>query len=60
MSTKSPTEADILRPIQNVSKLYFIMFAVAGLALGAFLVAWGYQLYQGLVVTGPSHGWPNC
>jgi Ni/Fe-hydrogenase subunit HybB-like protein len=54
MSTKSPTEADILRPIQNVSKTYFIMFAVAALALGAFLIGWAYQLQQGLVVTGLS------
>ncbi|MFU8868508.1 NrfD/PsrC family molybdoenzyme membrane anchor subunit [Natronococcus sp.] len=54
MSTKSPTEADILRPIQNVSKSFFIIFAVAALALGAFLVAWMYQLQQGMVVTGLS------
>jgi Ni/Fe-hydrogenase subunit HybB-like protein len=54
MSTKTPTEADILRPIQNVSKKFFILFAVAGLALGAFLVAWMYQLQQGMIVTGLS------
>ncbi|AGB37416.1 NrfD/PsrC family molybdoenzyme membrane anchor subunit [Natronococcus occultus] len=54
MSTKSPTEADILRPIQNVSKTYFIVFALAALALGAFLVGWAYQLSEGMAVTGLS------
>ncbi len=54
MSTKSPTEADILRPIKNTSKTYFILFAVAALALGIFLVGWAYQLYEGMSVTGLS------
>ncbi|MFC4437554.1 MULTISPECIES: NrfD/PsrC family molybdoenzyme membrane anchor subunit [Natrialbaceae] len=54
MSTKTPTEADILRPIQNTSKKFFALFAVSALALGAFLVAWMYQLQQGMVVTGLS------
>ncbi|ELY53714.1 NrfD/PsrC family molybdoenzyme membrane anchor subunit [Natronococcus jeotgali] len=52
MSTKTPTEADILRPIQNVSKGYLALFALCALALGAFLVGWAYQLQQGLIVTG--------
>ncbi len=54
MSTKTPSEADILRPIDNFSKKYFILFGVAGLALGAFMVGWMYQLWQGMAVTGLS------
>ncbi|WP_265111541.1 NrfD/PsrC family molybdoenzyme membrane anchor subunit [Halosolutus halophilus] len=52
MSTKTPTEADILRPINSLTRGYIALFAVCALALGAFLVAWAYQLQQGLVVTG--------
>ncbi|MFC6717809.1 NrfD/PsrC family molybdoenzyme membrane anchor subunit [Natrialbaceae archaeon GCM10025810] len=54
MSTKLPTEADILRPIQNTSKKYFILFGAAALALGIFLVGWMYQLSEGMIVTGLS------
>ncbi|WP_293032624.1 NrfD/PsrC family molybdoenzyme membrane anchor subunit [Natronococcus sp.] len=54
MSTKAPTEADILRPIKNTTTTYFLLFGVAGLALLAFLIGWGYQLAEGLIVTGLS------
>ncbi|SDK18480.1 NrfD/PsrC family molybdoenzyme membrane anchor subunit [Natronorubrum texcoconense] len=54
MSTKSPTEADILRPVNNVSKQYFILFGLCTLAFGAFLVGWMYQLAEGMAVTGLS------
>ncbi|SIR83340.1 NrfD/PsrC family molybdoenzyme membrane anchor subunit [Natronorubrum thiooxidans] len=54
MSTKTPSEADILRPVNNVSKKYFMLFGAAALALGAFLVAWMYQLANGMAVTGLS------
>jgi len=46
MGTKTPSEADILRPIGTTSKTYFAMVAVAGLALLAFLIGWAYQLQQ--------------
>ncbi|WP_226041484.1 NrfD/PsrC family molybdoenzyme membrane anchor subunit [Natrinema sp. DC36] len=52
MSTKEPTEADILRPINTLTTKYFIMYGVAALGLVAFLIAWAYQLQQGLIVTG--------
>jgi len=52
MSTKEPTEADILRPINTLTKKYFILYGAATLGLVAFLVAWAYQLQQGLIVTG--------
>ncbi|ELY58892.1 polysulfide reductase NrfD [Natronococcus amylolyticus DSM 10524] len=54
MSTKAPTEADILRPIKNTTTTYFILFGVAGLALLIFLIGWAYQLAEGLIVTGLS------
>ena len=52
MSTKSPTVDDILRPIQHTSKRYFVLLAVTALAFGIFLVMWGVQLAEGLVITG--------
>ncbi|TMT80441.1 dehydrogenase [Haloterrigena sp. H1] len=51
MGTKTPSEADILRPIGSTSTTYFVMVAIAGLAFVAFLVGWAYQLQEGLVVT---------
>ncbi|RKD97137.1 NrfD/PsrC family molybdoenzyme membrane anchor subunit [Halopiger aswanensis] len=52
MSTKTPSEADILRPVNKFSKKFIALSAVSALALGVFLVAWAYQLQQGLIVTG--------
>ena len=52
MSTKLPTEEDILRPVNSLTKKYFILYGVATLALVTFLVAWAYQLQQGMIVTG--------
>ncbi|WP_265109261.1 NrfD/PsrC family molybdoenzyme membrane anchor subunit [Halosolutus halophilus] len=54
MATKSPSEADILRPIKHTSTTYYALVAVAGLAFVLFLIGWGYQLAEGLVVTGLS------
>ncbi|ARS91793.1 NrfD/PsrC family molybdoenzyme membrane anchor subunit [Natrarchaeobaculum aegyptiacum] len=54
MSTKTPREADILRPFQGTSTAYYALFALAALAFGAFLIGWMYQLYEGLAVTGLS------
>ncbi|NGM68118.1 polysulfide reductase NrfD [Natronolimnobius sp. AArcel1] len=54
MSTKTPSKADILRPIQETSSTYYILVAVAGLAFAVFLIGWFYQLYEGMVVTGLS------
>ncbi|AGB32200.1 polysulfide reductase NrfD [Natrinema pellirubrum DSM 15624] len=52
MSTKEPTEADILRPINTFTKKYIILYGAAALGLVAFLIAWAYQLQKGLIVTG--------
>ncbi len=54
MSTKTPSEADILRPINNTSKKYFIGLGLAGGAFAIFLAMWIYQLSVGLVITGLS------
>ncbi|OIB57953.1 NrfD/PsrC family molybdoenzyme membrane anchor subunit [Natrialba sp. SSL1] len=54
MSTKTPSEDDILRPMHTFTKKYVLLFAIAALALGAFLVGWMYQLQQGMAVTGLS------
>ncbi|PGF14475.1 dehydrogenase [Natrinema sp. CBA1119] len=52
MGTKTPSEADILRPIGATSKTYFALVAIAGLAFVLFLIGWAYQLQEGLIVTG--------
>ncbi|THE64218.1 dehydrogenase [Salinadaptatus halalkaliphilus] len=54
MSTKRPTTADILRPMQRTTKWFYLAFAVAGVALFVWVLAWGYQLRAGMVVTGLS------
>ncbi|WP_255191625.1 NrfD/PsrC family molybdoenzyme membrane anchor subunit [Natronobeatus ordinarius] len=52
MSTKTPSEEDILRPMKHTSKKFFVAFALAALAFGVFLMMWSYQLSEGLIVTG--------
>ncbi|OLZ41141.1 dehydrogenase [Natrinema saccharevitans] len=52
MSTKEPSEEDILRPINTFTNKYIALYGISALALVAFLVAWAYQLQQGLIVTG--------
>ncbi|WP_306054371.1 NrfD/PsrC family molybdoenzyme membrane anchor subunit [Natronococcus wangiae] len=54
MGTKTPTEADILRPIKNTSTTYLALVAIAGLAFVLFLIGWSYQLAEGMIVTGLS------
>ncbi len=52
MATKSPSEADILRPIKQTSTKYYALVALTGLAFGLFMLGWAYQLAEGMVVTG--------
>ncbi|ELZ13762.1 polysulfide reductase NrfD [Halovivax asiaticus JCM 14624] len=52
MSAETPSEADILRPINTLTKKWVALVAIAGLAFALFLVGWAYQLQKGLVVTG--------
>ncbi len=54
MSTKTPREADILRPLRQTSRTYYALVAIAGLAFGLFILGWLYQLWEGMVVTGLS------
>ncbi len=52
MSTEDAGPDDILRPIENTSKWWYIAFgAVSAIAL-AWVTVWGYQLQEGLIVTG--------
>ncbi|WP_120243951.1 NrfD/PsrC family molybdoenzyme membrane anchor subunit [Halopiger aswanensis] len=54
MSTKTPSRADIVRPIGRPSTKYLVVAAVATLAFVVFLVGWTYQLAEGMAVTGLS------
>ena len=54
MSTRKPTEEDILRPIERTTPWWFAFALAASIALGIFLILWAYQLWEGLVVTGLS------
>ena len=48
------SRADILRPIQRTTKAYYVALGVASLVAGIWAIAWIYQLYHGLIVTGLS------
>ncbi|MCU4751297.1 polysulfide reductase NrfD [Halobacteria archaeon AArc-curdl1] len=48
------SRADILRPIQRTTKAYYVALGVASLFAGIWAIAWIYQLYHGLIVTGLS------
>lgn len=54
MTTKEPGVEDILRPIQNTSKWYFIALAVALGGAGTWVALYTMQLLNGLAVTGLS------
>lgn len=53
MSTR-PSQEDILRPIQQTSKWYFLTFGLAGLGVTLWMIAFAWQSYHGLIVTGLS------
>jgi len=52
MSSKEATPADIVRPTKSTSKWYYLVGGVATLITLVWLVAWGWQLENGLIVTG--------
>ncbi|TYT62851.1 NrfD/PsrC family molybdoenzyme membrane anchor subunit [Natrialba swarupiae] len=54
MSSKVPRREDILRPTRRTTGAFYLAFCLASIALLAWLVAWAYQLQQGLIVTGLS------
>ncbi|WP_459808344.1 NrfD/PsrC family molybdoenzyme membrane anchor subunit [Halopiger thermotolerans] len=54
MSTKTPSRADIVRPIQRPSVKYLVVAGIAALAFVVFLIGWAYQLEEGMAVTGLS------
>jgi len=52
MSSQKATPADIVRPTESTSKWYYIVGAVATVIALVWVVLWGWQLENGLVVTG--------
>jgi len=52
MATKAGGPEDILRPILNTSKKYYIAFGVASAVALVWMAAFGWQLQNGLIVTG--------
>lgn len=53
MSSRGPSRLDkILRPIEVISKKYYIVLAISILIVAWFMQAWVWQLSNGLVVTG--------
>jgi Ni/Fe-hydrogenase subunit HybB-like protein len=47
-----PSRADVLRPIRETSRTYYLLLIPVLGVIGVFLAAWTYQLTHGLVVTG--------
>ncbi len=56
MSDKRPTDAkinsDLLRPVMNPGRGWYVVFAIAALVFLAACGAFGYQLYRGIGVWG--------
>ena len=50
-STKEPGPDDILRPILNTSKWYYVAFGAATAVAVVWMAIFGYQLQHGLIVT---------
>jgi len=51
MSAIDAEPDDILTPIKNTSKWWYIAFGAAATVALIWLAAWGYQLQEGLIVT---------
>lgn len=51
MSSKESTPADIVRPTKDTSRWYYLIGGVATLVALVWLVGWGWQLENGLIVT---------
>jgi len=51
MSSKETTPADIVRPTKSTSRWYYLTGGVAALVALVWLVGWGWQLENGLIVT---------
>jgi molybdopterin-containing oxidoreductase family membrane subunit len=52
MGTKEAGPDDILRPLEKTSKKYYVAFGIASAVALTWLALFGYQLQEGLVVTG--------
>ena len=51
MSSKTPTKDDIVRPMQQTGKMYYILFAVASVIAAIWMALWLFQVDRGLAVT---------
>jgi Ni/Fe-hydrogenase subunit HybB-like protein len=51
MSSKKASPADIVRPMQSTARWYKALFAVAAVVALIWVVLWGRQLQEGLIVT---------
>ena len=51
MSTDA-SRADILKPLRRTTRSYYLLLAAVVVAIVIFLVAYGFQLQRGMVVTG--------
>ncbi len=51
MSSKKASPTDILRPMQSTARWYKALFAVAAVVALVWVVLWGRQLQEGLIVT---------
>ena len=51
MATQDTGPEDVLTPIKNTSKWYFVAFGIASAVALVWLAAWGWQLQEGLIVT---------
>ncbi len=47
----TPTRDDIVRPLQHTQKPFFIVGAAASLVALLWVIAWSWQLHNGLIVT---------
>lgn len=51
MSSRTPSADDIVRPMQQTTKKYYLIFAVASALALVWFALWGVQLDRGLAVT---------
>jgi molybdopterin-containing oxidoreductase family membrane subunit len=51
MSSRTPSVDDIVRPMQSTQKMYYVIFAVAGLLTLVWFGLWSIQLQRGLAAT---------
>jgi molybdopterin-containing oxidoreductase family membrane subunit len=51
MATKPSGPKDIIRPINNTSMAWYLVFGIASAVSLAYMAVYGYQLQEGLIIT---------